>query len=122
LNIREETESVLDRLGVGRESRARTGLAVRSPINGEIIATVCQSSESDALQTIDTASSAFRRSRLVPAHAAANSFALAEELRREKTALGGLVTIEVGKTLGEGLGEVQEMIDICDFAIGLFAV
>jgi len=42
-----------------------------------------------------------------------------EELRREKDALGALVTLEVGKIAQEGLGEVQEMIDICDFAVGL---
>ena len=44
---------------------------------------------------------------------------LGEELRREKEALGALVTLEVGKIAQEGLGEVQEMIDICDFAVGL---
>ena len=44
---------------------------------------------------------------------------LGEELRAEKDALGALVTLEVGKIAQEGLGEVQEMIDICDFAVGL---
>ena len=44
---------------------------------------------------------------------------LGDELRREKEALGALVTLEVGKIAQEGLGEVQEMIDICDFAVGL---
>ena len=45
--------------------------------------------------------------------------AVGEELRRHKAALGRLVTLEVGKLASEGLGEVQEMIDICDFAVGL---
>lgn len=120
MNLRQETDTLLDRLGVVRESQYERSLAVHSPITGEVIAAVSRKSERDALRAIESASTAFRCWRLVPAPRRGELIrALAEELRREKSSLGRLVTIEVGKSVAEGAGEVQEMIDICDFATGL---
>ncbi len=71
-------------------------------------------------QAIDQAVTAFHAWRELPAPRRGELVRLlAEELRREKEALGALVTLEAGKIVQEGLGEVQEMIDICDFAVGL---
>jgi aldehyde dehydrogenase (NAD+) len=120
LNLEQETSAILDRLGVSPTGSSTSCLAVHSPITGELIATLPQDNESAANAAVERAYTAFRQWRLVPAPRRGELIrALAEELRREKATLGRLVTIEVGKTLAEGLGEVQEMIDICDFAIGL---
>ena len=74
----------------------------------------------DAATTIENAHAAFLEWRLVPAPKRGELVRLlGEELRAHKPALGRLVSIEVGKIASEGLGEVQEMIDICDFAVGL---
>ena len=79
-----------------------------------------QSSAAEARRAIDTAHAAFLAWRNVPAPQRGELVRLlGEELRAHKDALGRLVTIEVGKIISEGLGEVQEMIDICDFAVGL---
>ena len=95
-------------------------LAVRSPIDG---ATLAHLRETDAAQMpaiIARAQSAFVPWRNVPAPRRGELVRLlGEELRAAKADLGALVTLEVGKITSEGLGEVQEMIDICDFAVGL---
>ena len=95
-------------------------LAVRSPIDGATVAEVAVANEEDAEAAIARAEAAFRIWRRVPAPRRGELVRLfGEELRNAKSALGALVTLEVGKILSEGLGEVQEMIDICDFAVGL---
>ncbi|WP_199555378.1 L-piperidine-6-carboxylate dehydrogenase [Sandaracinobacteroides hominis] len=97
---------------------AATGLAASSPIDGGLIGHVAPTADVGA--AIARAEIAFRRWRSVPAPQRGELVRLlGEELRREKSALGRLVTIECGKILSEGEGEVQEMIDICDFAVGL---
>ena len=95
-------------------------LTARSPISGEVVAEVQEIDPNIARNAIDDAHSAFLSWRNVPAPRRGELIRLlGEELRTHKDALGRLVSIEVGKIASEGLGEVQEMIDICDFAVGL---
>ena len=95
-------------------------LAVRSPIDGAELGHLHQASAADMPAIIDRAKSAFVAWRCVPAPRRGELVRLlGEELRAAKAELGALVTLEVGKITSEGLGEVQEMIDICDFAVGL---
>ncbi|HRK70782.1 MAG TPA: aldehyde dehydrogenase family protein [Micropepsaceae bacterium] len=93
---------------------------VRSPIDGKEIGRVTYDTQAQIEAKIARADAAFRIWRNVPAPRRGELVRLfGEELRANKEALGGLVTLEAGKILQEGLGEVQEMIDICDFAVGL---
>ena len=95
-------------------------LTVRSPIDGAEVARIAVTSPADAEAAIDRAGDAFKAWRQVPAPRRGELVRLlGEELRGAKNALGALVTLEAGKITSEGLGEVQEMIDICDFAVGL---
>jgi len=95
------------------------GLEVFSPIDGSKIATLAPTTVSQMDEIIDNAQRAFIKWRSVPAPKRGELIRLlGEELRAEKENLGRLVTIECGKILSEGLGEVQEMIDICDLAVG----
>ena len=111
---------LLDRLGVDTASTTGGDLAVRTPITGEEIARVGRSDAAATDAAIGRSADAFSAWRDLPApHRGELVRLLGEELRREKDALGALVTLEVGKITQEGLGEVQEMIDICDFAVGL---
>jgi aldehyde dehydrogenase (NAD+) len=115
-----EVETLLAGLGVDVQSHKGGTLAARSPISGEIVANVRAHGIASASQAIDTAHAAFLTWRNVPAPKRGELVRLlGEELRANKEALGRLVSIEVGKIISEGLGEVQEMIDICDFAVGL---
>jgi aldehyde dehydrogenase (NAD+) len=96
------------------------GEPVYSPIDGEEIARVGFDTPATIEAKIANSVAAFREWREVPAPKRGELVRLfGEELRANKDALGRLVTIEAGKILQEGLGEVQEMIDICDFAVGL---
>jgi aldehyde dehydrogenase (NAD+) len=93
---------------------------VCSPINGEHIGTVEMSTVGTYEQVIDKAQEAFKYWREVPAPKRGEIVRqIGEKLRQYKEPLGKLVTIEMGKIYQEGLGEVQEMIDICEFAVGL---
>jgi aldehyde dehydrogenase (NAD+) len=95
-------------------------LAVRTPVDGARIAGLKPHSADDVRAMIGRASAAFAVWRMVPAPRRGELVRLlSEELRRAKQPLGRLVSLESGKILQEGLGEVQEMIDICDFAVGL---
>lgn len=119
-SLRSEVTTLLDSLGVSADLYTRGTLAVTSPLTGERIAEVAEISAEDAKATIGRAAEAFRVWRTVPAPRRGELVRLlGEELRANKAALGRLVTLEVGKVPSEGLGEVQEMIDICDFAVGL---
>jgi aldehyde dehydrogenase (NAD+) len=115
-----ETARLLADLGVDPARVAGGTLAVRSPITGRRIAEVVPTSPAEVEAVIAAARDAFKEWRLVPAPKRGELIRLfGEELRASKAALGRLVSIEVGKITSEGLGEVQEMIDICDFAVGL---
>jgi len=93
---------------------------VVSPVDGTTLATVTNISQADFDVVLGRCREAFLSWRLVPAPKRGEVVKeLGDELRRNKAALAELVTLEMGKTLREGLGEVQEMIDICDFAVGL---
>lgn len=99
-----------------------SGPAIRSytPIDGEPIADVFAASAADAGRVIGAAREAFFAWREVPAPARAEVVRrLGVALREAKEELAQLVTLEAGKTLSEARGEVQEMIDVCDFAVGL---
>lgn len=115
-----EVAEILARLGVDGAALSAGELAVRSPISGEALARVKAADAATASQVIEKAHSAFLEWRLVPAPKRGQLIRLlGDELRAAKADLGRLVSIEVGKIPSEGLGEVQEMIDICDFAVGL---
>ncbi|WP_164659626.1 aldehyde dehydrogenase family protein [Tropicibacter sp. Alg240-R139] len=95
-------------------------LAVTTPIDGREIACLSMHSVADAEAQIVAANDAFKAWRSVPGPRRGELVRLlGNELRAQKEALGRLVTLECGKIYQEGLGEVQEMIDICDFAVGL---
>ncbi len=91
-----------------------------SPVNGKLIATVQSADQKTFLKVVDVSRKGFEQWRLVPAPKRGEVVRqVGEALRKQKEALGMLVSFEMGKSYQEGLGEVQEMIDICDFAVGL---
>ncbi|NRA70406.1 MAG: aldehyde dehydrogenase family protein [Gammaproteobacteria bacterium] len=93
---------------------------ITSPADGKAIASVYQCSLTDYQQVVDTADQAFAYWRRMPAPARGEIVRqIGNRLRENKQSLGELVSYEMGKSLQEGLGEVQEMIDICDFSVGL---
>lgn len=115
-----ETDDLLKALRVPPSSYTKGDLLVHSPLTGELIARVQPTSAGETDALIGSAHAAFLKWRNVPAPRRGELVRqLGDELRLHKDALGRLVSIEVGKVLSEGLGEVQEMIDICDFAVGL---
>ncbi|GAB3021895.1 aldehyde dehydrogenase family protein [Niabella terrae] len=92
----------------------------RSPVDGKLIGSVSVSSAKEYESVISSAQAAFLEWRQWPAPRRGEIVRqIGEALRSQKEALGRLVSYEMGKSLQEGLGEVQEMIDICDFAVGL---
>ncbi|QFR32307.1 aldehyde dehydrogenase family protein [Ancylobacter sp. TS-1] len=116
----EEVAQLLRALGVPDSSWRNGTRTVRSPITGEVIGEVPEATAEDATRAVGRAVTAFEAWRTVPAPRRGELVRLlGEELRAHKTELGRLVTLEAGKIVSEGLGEVQEMIDICDFAVGL---
>lgn len=95
-------------------------LNITSPADGKAIASVYQCSKDDYQQVVDSAQKAFISWRKMPAPNRGEIVRqIGNKLRDFKQPLGELVSYEMGKSLQEGLGEVQEMIDICDFAVGL---
>src|SRR5579863_5595608 len=95
-------------------------LTARSPRDGATLAALAVDTAADAERKIDAAHAAFAKWRTVPAPLRGELVRVfGNVLREHKDALGKLVTLEAGKIQSEGLGEVQEMIDICDFAVGL---
>src|ERR1700727_1751192 len=118
--LEQEVHELLSRLGVPERRYSQGELIVRTPITGQVIARVVTTTEAAAREAIAAAHGAFLKWRNVPAPRRGELVrVLGEELRAEIETLGRLVTIETGKLLSEGFGEVQEMIDICGFAAGL---
>jgi aldehyde dehydrogenase (NAD+) len=114
------TTSLLANLGVVLAPNAGSGIIARSPIDGSQLAVLKPDTKAEVSAKIATAHIAFLAWRNVPAPKRGEFVRLfGDELRANKDTLGQLVTIESGKILQEGLGEVQEMIDICDFAVGI---
>src|SRR5439155_17689997 len=90
-----------------------------SPVDGALIGKIKTASRSDYEKIISTAEKAFIEWRKIPAPKRGEIVQqIGDELRKFKEPLGMLVSYEMGKSLQEGMGEVQEMIDICDFAVG----
>ena len=115
-----DAKEILGYFGLTAKELSGGDLEVTSPIDGVILGNLRQHKASDVETAVQKASQAFLEWRVVPAPVRGEFVRLlGEELRAAKTALGRLVTLENGKIASEGLGEVQEMIDICDFAVGL---
>jgi aldehyde dehydrogenase (NAD+) len=120
VDLTAEVDALLAQLGVNRTRYTGGTLPARTPITGKSVGQVKETSPAEAVAQIDAAHAAFREWRLLPAPKRGELVRLlGDELRVNKQPLGRLVSIEVGKIVSEGLGEVQEMIDICDFAVGL---
>lgn len=120
MTIQQEVEAILKGLGVPSASYTGGTLTVTTPITGEAIAHIPVTTPAAATDAIASAHQAFLAWRSVPAPRRGELIRLfGEELRANISTLGRLVTIEAGKILSEGCGEVQEMIDICTFAAGL---
>jgi aldehyde dehydrogenase (NAD+) len=125
------TEAALRSLGIeksnpGAASGARwlqtkgKTVAARSPIDGRTLASVAWATSDDVKVCIDAAQQAFLKWRLVPAPKRGEFVRrIGEKLRAHKNDLGALASWEAGKITQEALGEVQEMIDVCDYAVGL---
>ena len=112
--------AILDACGLLADQTQGGDLSISTPIDGAEIARLKSHSTAEAEAMISASQAAFKAWRQVPAPRRGELVRLlGEELRAAKEALGALVTLECGKILQEGLGEVQEMIDICDFAVGL---
>jgi aldehyde dehydrogenase (NAD+) len=106
----------------GKKWLRSTGKSITSysPADGKVIGRVQSTDEKAFIKVIDQAQKAFLEWRLVPAPKRGEVVRqIGEALRKYKEPLGKLVSYEMGKSYQEGLGEVQEMIDICDFAVGL---
>lgn len=119
---------VLEKLGIANENpgafdgewRGGGGVIEKySPIDGKLLARIRTASDDDYERTVTRAQEAFLKWRTTPAPVRGETVRqLGDALRKVKPELGQLVTIEMGKIVAEGEGEVQEMIDICDFAVG----
>jgi aldehyde dehydrogenase (NAD+) len=115
-----EAKKLLQELGVDLSLHAGQDLPCRSPVDGAHIAVLGADRAAEVQAKIGAAAEAFSLWRSVPAPRRGELIRLfGDELRSHKAVLGTLVSIESGKILQEGYGEVQEMIDICDFAVGL---
>jgi aldehyde dehydrogenase (NAD+) len=115
----DQAKAILERLGVGAVFGA-AGVEARSPIDGSSAGRVAEASADDIERAVAKAQGAFEAWRRVPAPRRGELVRLlGEELRAVKNDLAMLVTLEAGKIVSEGAGEVQEMIDVCDFAVGL---
>ncbi|UFH49301.1 L-piperidine-6-carboxylate dehydrogenase [Pseudomonas sp. KNUC1026] len=113
-------DGLLKRLGVPATAYQQGGHPVFTPIDGSQLGAVALVSKAEAERSIGLAHEAFLAWRSVPAPRRGELVRLfGEVLREHKADLGELVSVEAGKITQEGLGEVQEMIDICDFAVGL---
>ncbi|HEY3740298.1 MAG TPA: aldehyde dehydrogenase family protein, partial [Bryobacteraceae bacterium] len=125
-----QAAEILKRLGIESENPgaysdewidcAGEELESRSPIDGSLLGTLRMADSEDYNDVVYKASKMFPKWRMVPAPQRGQIVReIGEELRKHKNDLGAIVTLEMGKILSEGRGEVQEMIDIADFAVGL---
>jgi len=130
ITIENTIEKALEKLGIQELNKGTsTGsnffgnseiIESYSPVDGKLIGRVTSTTKDDFEKVMETAQSAFKTWRLKPAPLRGEIVRqFGEKLRELKQPLGELVSYEMGKSLQEGLGEVQEMIDICDFAVGL---
>jgi aldehyde dehydrogenase (NAD+) len=119
--MKQTAHDLLKKLGVALPAAGTADTIIaRTPITGESLATLPCATAAQVEHAVAQSREAFLAWRTVPAPARGELVRLlGEELRANKMPLGQLVAMEAGKILQEGLGEVQEMIDICDFAVGL---
>jgi aldehyde dehydrogenase (NAD+) len=119
-SVRAEAADVLSRLGVAQAVWRGGDRPVRSPVTGEVMAEAHDTTPEVVATTIEAGHAAFLAWRATPAPRRGELVRLlGEELRAAKSDLARLVTLEAGKIVSEAAGEVQEMIDICDYATGL---
>ncbi len=115
-----DARALLARLGVDPAVLDGGALAARSPVTGEVLARLREHTADEAALAIERTHQAYLAWRKIPGPRRGELVRLlGEELRAAKADLAALVTLEAGKVTSEGLGEVQEMIDICDYATGL---
>jgi len=113
-------QQIFSKLNIGQHYLTGGTLHVRSPVDGKELGRIRETPLTDVEGILKSAHAAFLEWRLVPAPKRGELVRLfGEELRAHKEELAQLVTLECGKILEEGRGEVQEMIDMCDFAVGL---
>lgn len=113
-------KSILTELGLSDAEITNGTLSVQTPVDGSEFASVTETTPAEMIDVIGNAKKAFGAWRQVPGPRRGELVRLlGDELRAAKEPLGRLVSLECGKIYQEGLGEVQEMIDICDFALGL---
>ncbi len=106
--------------GLKSSAQSKEYIESYSPVDGKLIGSVSVTSKKEYEKVIKTAQKAFSKWRTIPAPKRGEIVRqYGEALRKHKEPLGKLVSYEMGKSLQEGYGEVQEMIDICDFAVGL---
>ena len=111
---------IIEKLGLDKSVLESGDLEVHSPIDGSLLGSVKACTDEEADAAIAKSVVAFNEWKVVPAPKRGELIrVLGNKLREHKETLGALVTMECGKIYQEGLGEVQEMIDICDFAVGL---
>jgi aldehyde dehydrogenase (NAD+) len=111
---------IFGQIGLDQALLSGGDIEVQSPIDGNVVGSVATTDQEQLDLVIQRAQDAFLRWREVPAPRRGEVVRLlGQELRKHKDSLGELVTLEVGKVASEGRGEVQEMIDVCDFAVGL---
>ncbi|WP_372782694.1 aldehyde dehydrogenase family protein [Phenylobacterium sp.] len=119
-SARAEAAEVLKRLGVADALWTGGARPVRSPVTGEVIGEVHDTPPAEVAKTVEAAHAAYLAWRNTPAPRRGELVRLlGQELRAAKADLARLVTLEAGKIVSEANGEVQEMIDICDYAVGL---
>ena len=130
LRAQDRIEQVTDRLDIEQPVAVACGnrwsvghgdeLCVHSPIDGSVLATFPAATAEDTARVAEASAASFLKSRVVPAPKRGEVVRrIGQRLRERKADLALLVTLESGKIVEEALGEVQEMIDICDFAVGL---
>ncbi len=120
VSVKTEVQALLGQLGVPAHAYTGGTLEAKSPITGEVVAHVKQLEVREVDAAIGRAHQVFLQWRDIPAPRRGELVRLfGAQLRAAKADLGRLVTLEVGKIDSEGAGEVQEMIDICDYAVGL---
>ena len=115
-----DVRDIFGALGLADPTGGPQGLPMHTPIDGSLLARLAPSSESEAQAAITRAQVRFAQWRNVPAPKRGDLVrSFGEAVRRHKEPLGRLISLETGKILQEGLGEVQEVVDICEFAVGL---
>jgi aldehyde dehydrogenase (NAD+) len=114
------TDTILRAVGIDPADLAAGELVARSPVDGTVIGRLAPATPQEIDAAVGRAAASFLRWRSVPAPKRGELVRLfGEQLRAHKDALAAVVTLETGKILAEARGEVQEMIDVCDFAVGL---